>query len=554
MVSKLLLPGLLALAALVITGGRRVQIPSPALRATDRPNILWISCEDMSPHLGCYGDSTVPTPNIDRLAREGVRFSNAFCTAGVCAPSRNAIITGRYQTSNGGHNMRTLYSTMPEKTGLPQSYSAVMPPGVRAFPEYLRAAGYYTTNNEKTDYQFEAPPTVWDESSKKAHWRNRAKDQPFFAVFNNVVTHESQVWVRKDQPLRADPARVKVPPYYPDTPTVRQDMARFFSNIREMDDWVGGLLKQLEDEGLLDNTIIFFWSDHGDGLPFVKREIYDRGLRVPLIVRFPDKKLAGPRSAGTTRHELISMIDLAPTVLSIAGVPTPAAMHGRAFFGKYAVKTPRNVVFAARDRLDSEYDRVRSVHDGRYQYVRNFFPEKPPYMDIAFRKQQPMMAELLRLRDEGKLNTTQMRWFAKTKAPEELYDLRNDPHQLSNLAGQSGLAPQLKRLRGEMNRWLAEIPDLGAIPEKKLVSDWWNGAAQPPPTAQPILARQGSRVRITCPTEGASIGYKTHWQAPWRVYSQPFVLAPGDSLYAVTQRIGYRPGEVEKWPPGVKGQ
>ncbi len=535
MFSKLVLPSLLALTALVITGGRRVQVQMPAL-----PNILWISCEDMSPHLGCYGDSTVPTPNIDRLAREGVRFTNAFCTAGVCAPSRNAIITGRYQTSNGGHNMRTLYSTMPEKTGLPPSYSVVMPPGVRAFPEYLRAAGYYTSNNEKTDYQFEAPPTVWGESSKKAHYRNRAKDQPFFAIFNNTVTHESQVWVRKDQPLRVDPARVKVPPYYPDTPTVRQDMARFFSNIREMDDWVGGLLKGLEDDGLLDNTIIFFWSDHGDGLPFVKREIYDRGLRVPLIVRFPDKKWAGPRSAGTTRSELISMIDLAPTVLSLAGIPTPNAMQGRAFFGKYAVKTPRHVVFAARDRLDSEYDRVRSVHDGRYQYVRNFFPEKPLYMDIGFRKQQPMMAELLRLRDEGKLNAAQMRWFVKTKAAEELYDLKRDPFQLTNLAEQPTQAGNLNRLRREMDRWLVETGDLGGIPEKDLLRQWWQGRTEPPQTATPQGERQGDQVVIRCATPGASIAYKIEGNpADWQVYTQPLRLDKPARVTAVAQRIGY---------------
>ena len=518
----------------------RPSFDSPERQTPTRPNILWLSCEDMSPHLGCYGDSTVPTPNIDRLAREGVRFTNAFTTAGVCAPSRNAIITGRYQTSNGGHNMRTLFDTYPAKTGLPKQYSAVLPADVRAFPEYLRAAGYFTTNNEKTDYQFEAPPTVWDENGKTAHYRNRGADRPFFSIFNNVVTHESQVWVRKNLPLRADPARVQVPPYYPDTPTVRQDMARFFSNIREMDNWVGEHLRQLEADGLLDNTIIFFWSDHGDGLPFVKREINDRGLRVPLIVRFPDKK-----GAGTTRNELISMIDLAPTVLSLAGLPTPKSMQGRAFFGKHAAKTPRNVIFAARDRLDSEYDRVRSVHDGRYQYVRNFSPEKPLYMDIDFRKQQPMMAELLRLRDEGKLNAAQMVWFQKTKPAEELYDVKTDPYQLTNLAAQPAHAAHLKRLRAEMDRWQKEIPDLGAIPEKKLVSDWWGGADKPPVTANPVLTRQGGTVRITCPTEGASIGYKLGAEKSWRVYTGPVAVPAGQALTAVAMRIGYeRSGEV----------
>ncbi len=539
-----------------------VETDKPRQNSPARPNILFLSCEDMSPHLGCYGDSTVPTPHIDRLAREGIRFSNAFCTAGVCAPSRNAIITGMYQTSTGGHNMRTLNSTYPEKTGLPKAYSIVPPPNVRAFPEYLRRAGYYTTNNSKTDYQFEEPPTVWNAVSNKAHWRNRATaplpaGQSFFAVFNNTVTHESQVWYgptgrRKDLPLRVDPARIKVPPYYPDTKTVRQDMARFFSNIRDMDDWVGDMMNQLEADGLLDNTIVFFWSDHGDGLPFVKREIYDRGIRVPLIVRFPDGK-----DAGTVRSDLISMIDLAPTVLSLAGLPTPPQMQGKAFLGKYAVKAPRKYVFAARDRLDEHYDRVRSVHDGRYQYIRNFYPNRPLYMDIAYRKQQPMMVEMLRLRDEGKLSgtggsTVPMNWFRMTKPPEELYDLRADPYQLTNIVDQSAQAGNLKRLRREMDRWLIETNDLGGIPEKDLIRQWWQGRDEPPVTAPPKIAQesdQQGRIRlvISCATPGASIAYKIARQptTDWQVYTQPLRLETPTSVTATAQRIGYaRSNEV----------
>ena len=506
----------------------------------ERPNILWLSCEDMSPRLGCYGDTTIPTPNIDRLAREGIRYTNTFCTAGVCAPSRNAIITGMYQTSTGGHNMRTLTDTYPQKTGLPKEYSEVMPPEVKAFPEYLRVNGYYTANNVKTDYQFEAPPTVWDEVSNKAHWRNRATPaQPFFAVFNNVITHESQVWVRKDLPLRVDPSRIKVPPYYPDTQTVRQDMARFYSNIRDMDDWVGDLLKQLESDGLLDKTIIFFWSDHGDGLPFVKREIYDRGLRVPLIVRFPDK-----RFAGTTRDELISMIDLAPTVLNLAGIRSPGYMQGQAFLDPKTAKRPsfipaRGYIFGARDRLDSEYDRVRTVHNGRYQYIRNFFPEKPLYMDIDFRKQQPMMAELLQLRDEGKLNATQMIWFRKTKPAEELYDITTDPYELTNLAEQPAYASHLKRLRKELDKWLVETKDLGGTPEKELVRQMWQGGDKPPVTASPQLTRSGDKVTVTCATPGASIAYHTGNDKRWQVYTNPISVPKGQSVTAVAMRIGY---------------
>jgi arylsulfatase A-like enzyme len=484
----------------------------------------------------------VPTPNIDRLAREGVRYTQAFCTAGVCAPSRNAIITGMYQTSTGGHNMRTMFNTFPEKTGLPKEYSIVPPPDVKAFPEYLRAAGYYCTNNDKTDYQFEPPSTVWDESGKKAHWRNRKPGQPFFAVFNSVITHESQVWARAGNPLRVSPARVKLPPYYPDTETVRTDVARFYSNVSEMDDEVGQVLKQLEEDGLLDKTIVVFWSDHGDGLPFYKREIYKRGLHVPLIVRFPDK-----RQAGTTDNQLISMIDLAPTVLSLANIPTPRQMQGQAFLGKHTAKQPRQYVFAARDRLDSEYDRVRTVLDGKLQYVRNYRPELPLYMDIEFRLQQPMMREMLKLRDEGKLNAAQMFWFKPNKPKEELYDLEKDPYELNNLAGQAAYRADLERLRKQLEQWERDTKDLGGVPEKELVKRMWNGGSQPPATQTPTVLLKNRSVTVSCPTQGASIGYKTRWHDPsWRVYQKPFSVQPGDSLYIVAHRIGYQPSVVVK--------
>jgi N-sulfoglucosamine sulfohydrolase len=507
--------------------------------ARDQPNIIWISCEDMSAHLSCYGDSTISTPNIDRLAREGILYTHAFTTAGVCAPSRNAIITGRYQTSNGAHNMRTLYNTMPEKTGLPTSYSVVMPENVKAFPEYLRAAGYYCTNNEKTDYQFEAPPTVWDESGKAAHWRNRNGDQPFFAVFNNVITHESQVWARKENPLRVDPEKIKVPPYYPDTKTVRQDMAVFYSNIKEMDDWVGQILKQLEEDQLLEKTIIFFWSDHGDGLPFAKREIYDRGIRVPLIVRIP-----GDANTGRQDNQLISMIDLAPTVLSMAGIPPPASMQGMAFHGKYKSRKKREYIFAARDRMDSETDRVRAIRDRRFKYIRNFFPEKPLYQDIAYRLQQPMMREILKLREDRQLNALQMKWFVTPKPRDELYDTYTDPLEFNNLAEQPAYAIILKKLSNEMDNWLTSTNDLDAIEEKKLVSQMWNGSDKPPQTSSPVAVVKKNILTIGCATPGASLGYKVLMngepESPaWTVYTQPVQIKKGGKLKIIAQRIGY---------------
>jgi N-sulfoglucosamine sulfohydrolase len=266
-------------AALLLTSALPVS-------AQSRPNILWISAEDISPDLGSYGDGYARTPNLDKLASQGVRFAKAFSVAPVCAPSRSAIITGMYATSIGSHHMRS---------------KAVPPAGVKAFPEYLRAAGYYCTNNSKTDYNFEAPPTnappvtVWDESSRNAHWRNRALGQPFFAVFNLIVTHESQIRTGKEEFAkntaglkpedRHDPTQAVLPPYYPDTPIVRNDWARYYDLITAMDLQAAELLKQLEEDGVAENTIVFFWGDHGRGLPRAKRWLYDSGIHVPLIVR-----------------------------------------------------------------------------------------------------------------------------------------------------------------------------------------------------------------------------------------------------------------------------
>lgn len=508
-----------------------------AQETSPRPNILWLSVEDMSPRLGCYGDNTVPTPNIDRLAKEGVRYANAFSTAGVCAPSRCAIITGMYQTAIGGHNMRT-FNIYPEVEGVPKNYSIVPPPYVKAFPEYLRAEGYYCTNNVKTDYQFVPPPTVWDENSNQAHYKNRKPGQPFFAVFNCTITHESQVWSRNDHPLRVSPDKVTVPPFYPDTDSVRRDIARFYTNISEMDDWVGQKLRELEESGELDNTIIFFWSDHGDGLPYFKREITDRGLKSALIVRYP-----GGEHAGTVVDDLVSLMDLGPTVLSLAGVKPPDYLHGQAFAGTFKAPQARTYIFGARDRMDIPVDRVRSVRDKHYRYVRNFFPELPAYQDIPYRLQQPLMREILRYKEQGKLNAVQQQWFKAPRPAEEFYVIEDDPYELRNVASDSRYAKEVIRMRKVMDQWIDETNDLGRIPEPQLLKIMWNGGDAPPVTSDPVITSDNGLVNIHCDTEGASIGYQVlnAGESPtdhWMVYTGPFKAA-GDRVAAVAQRIGY---------------
>jgi arylsulfatase A-like enzyme len=417
---------------------------------------------------------------------------------------------------------------------------------VKCFPEYLRASGYYCSNNVKEDYQFEAPPTVWDESSKNAHWRNRKNvAQPFFAVFNLMLTHESQVWSRANEPLLVDPKNVEVPPYYPDVPEVRRDIARHLSNVMVMDQQAGGILKQLEEDGVVDNTIIFFFSDHGDGLPFVKREIYDRGIQVPMIIKFGKnwESLNPLRKKGAVDNQLISFVDLVPTMLSLAGCRIPDHLQGQAFLGP-AKASARKYVFAARDRMDSEYDRVRAIRDERFLYLRNYMPEKPYYQNIAYRLQQPMMPVILKMKDEGKLNEQQMLWFRPTKPREELYDCNMDPYQFNNLVNDPAYKTKLEELRKAFDQWINEIGDLSEVPENEMVKQWWNGKEKAPTTEKPEIFVANNTIKLTSATTGASIGFKFKWKDNWAVYTGPLKVSTQDTLYVMAQRIGYNRSEV----------
>lgn len=423
-----------------------------------RPNILWITCEDISPHIGCYGDPHAQTPHIDRLAKQGLRYTHAFSVAGVCAPTRSCIITGMYPTSIGTHHMRC---------------KAVLPEKIRCFTEYLREAGYYCTNNSKTDYNFKHPKSAWDASSRKAHWRNRRdKSQPFFSVFNFTVCHESKIragdaayrklTAKLTPGQRQKPERLNLPPYYPDTPRVRKDWARNYELITAMDHQVGRVLKELEEDGLADSTIVFFYSDHGVGLPRAKRWLYDSGMHVPFIVRWP-----GKLKPGSVTDQLISFVDLAPTVLSLAGAEIPAHLQGRPFLGTRAGK-PRDFVFGARDRMDERYDICRAVRDKRYKYIRNYEPFKPYAQYMNTPEGGPTMKELRRMQAAGKLPAAARQFMAATKPAEELYDTVADPHEVHNLAGDPKHHAALERLRAAHIEWTRRTIDVGLLPEPEI--------------------------------------------------------------------------------------
>lgn len=476
----------------------------------EHPNIIWITCEDISPYMSVYGSEVVKTPNIDQLANDGIRFQHMYTTAGVSAPSRSCFITGMYPTSIGTQNMRTKVLNPKTRALLGQpAYSACLPAEVKCFSEWMRLGGYYCTNCQKEDYQFDAPVTAWDESSPAASYRNRPKGQPFFSVFNLFVTHESQLFEQSflfdEHPeLVVSPDQInQLPPYYPDTQSVREAWARMLSNAQLMDYQLGQIVEQLKKDGLYDDSYIFFFSDHGGTLPWMKREILERGTHIPFIVKLPKNQLAG-----TLDTALHSAVDIAPTMLSIAGMDIPDYMQGQAFLGPQAVKEPRKYVFAGRDRMDECRDRVRSVRDQQFRYIYNFHPELPKYQDIGYRRSLPMMQEILDWHREGKLNAVQEDWFSPVKPQEELYDVTNDPHEIHNLAADPTYKEKLEELRKAFRTWLDEVGDMGYIPEPEMVRNWWKGEEHEPITAEPELVRQGNGYRIACATEGASIGYK----------------------------------------------
>jgi len=510
--------------------------------ASDRPNILWLTCEDMSPRLGCYGDDTVPTPNIDKLASQGVRYTDAYGTYGVCAPNRHTIIMGMYPSSTGAMAMRNWKRTSalklitdPELLAIP-TYEATPPPEAKCFSEYLRAAGYYTSNNSKTDYQMRTPITAWDDTSKNAHWRNRPDpDQPFFAVFNNAVTHESRTF-KETSPKVVDPADVKLPAYYPDTPEVRQALAWHYDNIHAMDKWVGQMLQQLKKDGLEDNTIVFFYSDHGDGLPRMKRWVYDSGLQVPLIIRWPDG--AG---AGTVTDELVSFIDLAPTMMSLTGLDIPSHMQGQAFLGEQKSE-PRKYIYGLRDRMDPAPERIRAVRDKRFKYVRNYRTDLPYIGYIPYRDQAPIMQSINRLIEKGEKWEDSWQFFDQTKPEEELYDTDADPDEVKNLAADPSYADKLAELRQVHEEWKETYGDLGELSEQELIEHLWPPNGKQPITAKPEIAREGGKVSISCDSEGASIAYHIEGEAKdrWHLYMGPVEVAADKAIQAQAIRYGWK--------------
>lgn len=527
-----------------------------------RPNILVLMAEDMSARVGAFGDEVALTPNIDRLASEGIRYPNTFTTAGVCAPSRAAHITGMHQISFGAQHMRS-------SSGPLGSYKAVPPPQVKAYPELLRAVGYYTWTDSKLDYQFSGPfrgtgPfTIWDREGGDADdWRNRKPGQPFFGLVNFNITHESGVFtpwgdwpnsfthllmqvmravtlpsVQEGEPVT--PSQVQVPPYYPDTATVRADMARHYNNITVMDQQVGSVLAQLEADGLADSTIVIWTTDHGDGLPRAKRDLYDLGIKVPMIIRWPQAYRPPGIAPNGIDTRLVSFIDFAPTLLKIAGVSLPPYLQGRDFLND----EPRTYIYASRDRIDEVEDRQRAVRDDRYKYIRSWYPQQPGGHHLDYRDNMAMMRELWVMLEAGQLNAVQRQWF-EPPGEERLFDLKEDPYELKNLAGDPVHQATLERMRAAMGAWQQRVDDWSEQTEAQMLATFEpEGEVQI--TAAPTISIIGGRLHLSSVTEGASIGYRTGG-GDWQLYSGPVEVLSGAEIEAKAVRYGWDESDVSE--------
>lgn len=506
-----------------------------------RYNILCLVAEDISPYLGCYGDMYANTPNLDELAMESIRYTRMFTTIGVSAPSRASLITGLYPTSFGANYMRTS-NTKPLTEGLVPPYEAVPGTGVKCYTEYLRAAGYFCTNNAKMDYQFTVPLTAWDENGKTAHWKHRPGNVPFFAIFNMEISHESQVWKRANEPLLIDPGSITPPPYHPDDEITRRDWAVAYSNIHAMDKQVRQFIDEVDEAGLLDETIIIWYSDNGGPMPRQKRELYESGTLVPFMVRFPDGRLAG-----TVDNDLHMFVDIPATILSLANISPPDYMHGSPFLGKFKGEK-RNYVYGARDRLDEIIERQTCVRDKRFRYVRNYLPEKSGYMEILSRLNMPMMQNMVRLFKQGRLNKETSRWFEKPRRIEELYDVDNDPHEMDNLIDNPAYSEEVERLKKEMDAWNARYNPYLGLTEAELREKLWPGGEQPCVAPPVCVKTETNQIQIMSDTPGTSIAYQIngrgHTGEHWLLYTRPIQLNEGDELNIRAFRIGYKPSRL----------
>lgn len=484
-------------------------------KEVEKPNIVWITSEDNTAHfLQLYNKNGAATPNIEKLAAKGIVFNNAYSNAPVCSAARSALISGCLNP-----RIATQYHRCSGKVPMPE--------GLEFYPKYLQEAGYYTSNNNKEDYNVKGEKG-WNMSSKKASYRNRAEGQPFFQVWNILTTHESRVHFPKEdvttKPTKHAPASIEVFPYHPNTATMRYTYARYLDKHVEMDEKVGEYLSMLEEDGELENTIIFYFGDNGGVLPRSKGYAYDNGTHIPLIVAFPDKyKHLMPAKQGSRVDGFVNFIDFAPTLLQLIGYEVPQEMDGKAFLGK-GVKlkelNSRDEQFSYADRFDEKYDMVRSFRKGNFHYVRSYQPFNIDGLHNHYRYKQIAFREWFELYQEKKLNDIQSQFFEERPA-EMLFDLSNDPHETINLAQKPEYKEELEELRALLNKQVKSMPDLSFYPEPYLAKKAFEnptsfGQAHKEDIAELIDIANLSYAGYATAKEGIATALKS--RNPWKRY------------------------------------
>jgi arylsulfatase A-like enzyme len=526
-----------------------VLIANPVI-AKQRPNILLLMAEDMSARVGAFGDKVAVTPNLDRLARTSVRYPNTFTTAGVCAPSRAGHILAVHQMSVGAQHMRT-------RSYKASTYRVVPPNHIKAYPELLRRHGYYTFSSAKLDYQFSGifassgPFSIWDYAGPNPTWQGRAEGQPFFGFISIKQTHEGQLFPKavlrnnkngdRSQVVKHDD--VLLPPYYPDHPSIRADIAQHYNNIYTMDQVVGQLLGRLKKDGLANNTIVIWTTDHGDGLPRGKREIYDSGIKVPLLVHWPKNLKPEDVDLGSINNKLVSFVDIGPSILTLAGIPIPDYMHGSAQLVANA-STKRQYIYASKDRLDDFNFYERAVRNDQFKYIKNFNPKSPGAQPIIYRDKMASMQTLWQQLAAGTLNSAQSLWFEPTPA-EALYDIQADPHEINNLANSAKHQDTLVQMRKALKNWRNSVGDLSETTELDMAKQFWPNGEQPVTQPPKIAINQSGMATIVPAATHDSLGYRINGGA-WVIYSGPISLPKGAVLEAKAVRYGWAESTLVK--------
>ena len=521
-----------------------------------RPNILVIMADDMSLRINALGDKTAITPNLDELVKNGTSYMNAFTTAGVCACSRSALLTGKNQISIGSMHMRT-------SSGGSVPYLAVPEAHIKAFPEILRKHGYFTFTNDKLDYQFSGifpgsgPFTIWNSEKDKFGWKNRKNSEPFFGMINLIITHESGIFRGKmnsvdtqaiklmqqtrqmlyEAPIK--PENVIVPPFLPDTSEVRKDIARAYNNIYILDIEVKEIIDQLKKDNILDDTIIIFTSDHGDGLPRYKRELFDTGINVPFIILVP-KKFSSWQKPGKKIYDLVSFLDIAPTVLDLAGVSIPSYMDGKSIFGS----EKNDYIFAARDRLDSFKGKTRAVRNKDYKFIKNYSLGIVGAQKLSFRENLMSMKELRKMYENNELNEIQKIWLELI--PElQLYDLNEDPYEINNLAYDPNYKEKVLLLENVLEQWIEKNNFHGHLEEEDLIEVFWPENTQPQ-TTEPLYSLEDGFLYLknNDVSKNASIGFSYDGKN-WEVYSEPIKIKKNKRIYFKAVRYGWKESETK---------